>query len=354
MQPPDTFVITGGCGFIGSHLAAELANRRPDAHLLIFDDVRSGTFANLTTAFRLAGVAPFAGSVSAQGVEDVHWRGLIEAIRPAAIFHLAAITDTTVDDEAEMLRINTEPSLEILDACVEGDTPLVYASSAATYGTPPHAARREAFAEDAAGDPSNIYGFSKWLVEAAHRRIDEQRSRQGLPPARVVGLRFFNVFGPGETAKGRMASMAHQIATAMVEGKPPRIFKMGEQARDQVPVGDVVDGCLAAAGVTREPGGSDRAVTPGIYNMGSGRATTFNELVDAIRDALAITEAERPTDYFEMPAHIARFYQDFTLADMTEAARGLGFQPSRDPLDEIAALARYIASEREQSAEAAV
>jgi ADP-L-glycero-D-manno-heptose 6-epimerase len=101
-------------------------------------------------------------------------------------------------------------------------------------------------------------------------------------------------------------------------------------------VDDVVDCTLAAAGLGK------RAPRPGVYNLGSGVATSFNQIADAIRAALGLSDQERPTDYFDMPPDIRRFYQDYTCADMTETARGLGWKPKHDPVQAMGAYAKFL------------
>lgn len=341
-----TFLITGGAGFIGSNLAAEIARRFVDASVIVFDDFRTGTFRNLTRVHARSGLPPFAGTVVPEGVETVDWHDVLAETAPRAVFHLGAITDTTISDEAEMLAVNTEPFARMLDAALTFDVPLVYASSAATYGSPPAGDENLPFTEEMAGEPNNIYGFSKWLMECEHRRVQQQRVANGDMPGWVVGLRFFNVFGPGEDSKSHMASMVHQIAAQMLEGKRPRVFADGTQARDQVPVEDVVSCLLAAAGFG-EHASKRSAVVPGIYNLGSGRATSFNDIIATLREALGISEADLPTDYFDMPAHIRRFYQDFTQADMTATTKALHWSPAHPPSDAIARLGRLLRDQRE-------
>ena len=156
-----------------------------------------------------------------------------------------------------------------------------------------------------------MYGFSKWLMENLHHDALVR-----WPAAQIVGLRYFNVFGPGEQHKGKMASMVRQLAQQMLAGKSPRIFHDGEQARDQVYVRDVVDATIAAA---------DDGASSGIYNVGAGKATSFNRIIAALEQVLA-TGLE--TDYFDNPYP---FYQDYTCADLTETARGLGWSPRYEP-----------------------
>lgn len=331
-----SYIVTGGAGFVGSNLAAELSRRDAGSHVVVVDSFLSGSTANLVESHTRAGVGEFRGSIVPEDVGDLDWAEMLDRQRPSAVFHLAAITDTTVMDERRMISRNLAAfsagsDSSMLALCASRGVPLVYASSAATYGSPACAARREAIPESAAGRPNNVYGFSKWLMEQEHARLAAR-----LPKAQVVGLRYFNVFGPGESRKGKMASMAYQLAVQMLDGKRPRLFADGSQARDQVYVDDVVDCTLHASGLF---GGRPR---PGVYNLGSGVATTFNEVVEGVRDGLGIAPASLPTDYFDMPASIRAFYQDYTRADMSRTAGELGWTPKHRPADAIRSYARYL------------
>ncbi|MGP1272474.1 MAG: NAD-dependent epimerase/dehydratase family protein [Phycisphaerales bacterium] len=332
------YVVTGGCGFIGSTLAATLQRERPGCHVIVLDSFRTGSFAVLSAACRRIADQPFAGEVLPESVADFDWQAFILERRPAVIFHLGAITDTTVDDEAEMIRENAgEAWRYLLDSAIESGTPLVYASSAATYGTPPAARARTPFPEPQAGHPENVYGFSKWLMETAHRRAVVDASAAGASEPWVVGLRYFNVFGPGESVKGTMASMPFQLTHQILSGRRPRLFADGSQSRDQVPVEDIVGLTLAAGGI----GGRERP-RPGVYNAGSGRSTSFEEVASAVRRGLGVDDREFATEFFEMPASIARFYQSYTQADMSRAADGLGYTPRLDPIAAIERYARWL------------
>jgi ADP-L-glycero-D-manno-heptose 6-epimerase len=339
-----SYIVTGGAGFVGSNLAATLQAR--GAHVVIVDNFRSGSFANIVEACERHGTEEFHGEVIAASSREIDLDALLHRLEPGAVFHLGAITDTTVMDEREMVRENSQGFAEMIAACARRAVPLVYASSAATYGTPPQTRDRVPFPESAAGKPNNVYGFSKWLMECQHRRAAEVARAEGKPEPWVVGLRYFNVFGPGERAKGKMASMPYQLAVQMIRGDRPRLFRQGEHARDQVSVDDVVSCTLAGAGIANGtglvPGGAKARVTPGVYNLGSGVATSFNEIVEALRSALGISERERPTDYFDMPPAIRAFYQDYTCADMSATHRGLGWRPERTPMDAIAAYGAYL------------
>lgn len=334
MPRNSTYIVTGGAGFVGSNLAATLQSTF-GGHVVVVDDCRSGSFANIVEACDRRGES-FRGEFVATGVEGLDWQAMLKATRAQAVFHLGAITDTTVMNEREMLRVNAESFPAIAESCAAANTPLVYASSAATYGSPEEGRRRVPFPEASAGKPNNVYGFSKWLMECTHARISASTKRTPW----IVGLRYFNVFGPGESRKGKMASMVYQIATQMLAGKHPRIFTDGEQARDQVSVEDVVACTLAGAGLSLNV---KKKPTPGVYNLGSGVTTSFNQIIAAVREGLGISGSDRPTEYFPMPPEIRAFYQDYTCADMSLTAKGLGFTPQHPPQQAMVKYARWLA-----------
>lgn len=331
---PPAYIVTGGAGFIGANLVAKLLANEPEAMIYVVDDFRTGSYANIVEACERAGVGAFMGSVISDSVGELNWQPALLGIEPKAVFHLAAITDTLEFDEQKMLRANTEPFADILESCVECDVPLVYASSAATYGSPAIADEKQPFPLDAAGVPNNVYGFSKWLMDVEVMRFFKSRERERLALPHVVGLRFFNVFGPGEGRKGKMASMVYHLTNQMLDTGSARLFKMGEHERDQVYVDDVV-GCLIAA--------SDAKAKPGIYNLGSGQTTSFNDIVDAINDALGLNVSP---EYFDMPEAMVSTYQHYTCADMSETKSGLNWSPAWSPIDAMIRYARQIANER--------
>jgi ADP-L-glycero-D-manno-heptose 6-epimerase len=335
---PSTYIVTGGAGFIGANLVATLLTNEPDALIYVVDDFRTGSYANIVECCKRAEVGPFTGTVLADSVGELNWQPALLGLKPKAVFHLAAITDTLEFDEQKMLRANTEPFSDILEACIECDVPLVYASSAATYGSPKAADDRIPFPIDAAGEPNNVYGFSKWLMDVEVMRFFEQRQRANEPLPHVVGLRYFNVFGPGEARKGKMASMVLHLTNQIIDGNRPRLFKMGEHERDQVFVEDVVSCTIA---------GAKAGVTPGIYNLGSGQTTSFNDIVDAINEALG-TGIE--PEYFEMPEEMVPTYQHYTCADMSKTKEGLNWSPGWSPIDAMIRYARQIAADRTGSA----
>jgi ADP-L-glycero-D-manno-heptose 6-epimerase len=291
-------LITGGAGFIGSNLALELERRYPDIRVTIIDDFRSGEFSNLIG---------FRGDLVAQDLASLDLLGRFQPDEFQVIFHLASITDTTVTDARQMIWSNVEGFRRVAEFARRSGTPLIYASSAAVYGV----CRSGRMREDRSVRPANVYGFSKTLLENLARRFDDASG--GF---RIVGLRYFNVYGLGEAHKGIAASMIYQLAEQIRAGKRPRIFKYGEQARDFVYVKDVVEATLLAA----EAGSS------GVYNVGSGRATSFNEVIALLNRALG---TDHDPDYFDNPYP---FYQPHTEADVTRAGAELGYTPQY-PID---------------------
>ncbi len=336
-QSPPAYIVTGGAGFIGSNLCAELIRREPAARVVVVDDCSSGSFENLMLAHERAGIAPFSGEFHAIASFEADWAWLIGDVRPSAIFHLGAQTDTTIADERAMIERNVTGFSDLLEITHAAGVPMMYASSAATYGSPGIALDRKPFEEHHAGRPNNVYGFSKWLMECEHRRFAQRVMTEAGTTPRVVGLRYFNVFGPGEGFKGKMASMVYQLASRLLEGERPRLFRDGEQARDQVFVDDVVTCSLAAVGI-----GTGQTPVPGVYNCGSGVATSFNTIAQTLRHALGIAAGSQEIEYFDMPESVRAFYQDFTQADLTQTTTALGWSPATSPQAGIAAYARWL------------
>ncbi|HOW58248.1 MAG TPA: ADP-glyceromanno-heptose 6-epimerase [Candidatus Omnitrophota bacterium] len=281
-------LVTGGSGFIGSNLALELQLRFPEATITILEDFRSSCFKNLLG---------FKGDILAYDCADKSWLSWAKAQKLDIIYHMASITDTTVLDEKKMMHDNVEGFRNILDLAVEKKAIVVYASSAATYGSMDRPIK-----ESDAGHPNNIYGYSKWIMDQLARTYNHK--------IKVVGLRFFNVFGPREYYKGHASSMIYQLALQMMTGKRPRIFKWGEQKRDHIYVKDVVTATLMA----------HQAKANTVLNLGTGQATSFNEIVDALNEALG---TNLKPDFFDNPYS---FYQNFTQADMSYHEQMTGFR----------------------------
>lgn len=297
-------LVTGGAGFIGSNLTLTLQEKYPDAEITVVDDFRSGDFKNLRG---------FRGDFVAADVSRLDWQKQFKDTSFDAIFHEASITDTTVHDQMLQSHDNIEGFRRLLEFAEPTHTPIVYASSAATYGivqdVGPIAVDREAA-------PANIYAFSKVQLDNLARRCAKKN-----PAWRIVGLRYFNVYGPREPHKKAAASMIYQLYTQMKAGKRPRVFKAGEHKRDFVYVKDVVALTMHALTAPRS----------GVWNSGSGHAVSFNEVIAELNRALG-TKLE--PDYFENP--YGSFYQPHTEADMTKTKAELNFTPRWAPREGIA------------------
>ena len=280
------FLVTGASGFIGSNLALELQKKCSVVGLC---KMAPGTMDNL---------GAFKGEFVKGDIRDFNYNALGKF---DGIFHQAAITDTTVMDAQLMRSTNVEAFGKILDFALKtGCKKVVYASSAATYGK-----GKVPMKETDTPTPANIYGESKVEMEQVAARFVKEH-----PGMSVVGLRYFNVYGPNEVHKDKAASMVYQLYQQIASGRPPRVFKWGGQFRDFIYVKDVVLANLRAY----EYKGS------GVFNVGTGVPTSFNQVIEVLNSALG---ASRPTEYFDNPYS---FYQDQTQADTEHAEKEMGFK----------------------------
>jgi ADP-L-glycero-D-manno-heptose 6-epimerase len=296
-----SILVTGGAGFIGSNLALRLQELYPEARIVVVDDFRSGDFRNLRG---------FRGDFVAADVSRLDWNAQFKERTFDAIFHEASITDTTVHDQFLQVHDNVEGFRRLLQFASAEQTPVVYASSAATYGIGSGAMR-----ENQPPAPANVYAFSKVQLDNLARECAQRQSSW-----KIVGLRYFNVYGPREAHKKTAASMIYQLYLQMKAGKRPRVFKFGEQKRDFIYVKDVVKMTIAALGAPKS----------GVYNCGSGEPFSFNGVVAELNRSLG-TNLE--PDYFDNPYS---FYQPHTEADLTAAQNDLKYSPDYPPAKGIA------------------
>jgi ADP-L-glycero-D-manno-heptose 6-epimerase len=302
------YVVTGAAGFIGSRIV-EALNRAGVTDIVAVDNLsRSAKVANLT---RLE-IADFLDKGEFLQRLD-SFDGAIEAL-----LHQGACSDTMEQDGRYMMENNYRYSKTLLDWCQEAEVPLLYASSGSVYG-----ASAEFREERACERPLNVYGYSKFLFD--------QLVRRALPgtSAQVAGFRYFNVYGPNEAHKGRMASVAFHAYNQLAATGKVQLFEgsagygNGEQRRDFVHVDDVVDVNLWFL---------EHREVSGIFNCGTGRAQTFNQLAAATINAVQGTDqtarelAQRGfIEYIPFPQGLKERYQSFTEADLSRL-RAAGYR----------------------------
>ena len=323
-------LVTGGAGFIGSNLVAALCAR--GLEVMVCDRLRDGG--------KWRNLAPH-GIAGLLHPDDLD-RWLADAASVEAVLHLGAVSATTVRDGDLVAASNLGLTLRLWDWCATRQVPFLYASSAATYGDgglgfdddhdPAALARLR---------PLNLYGWSK---HATDRRIVDLVARGRPRPPRWAGLKFFNVYGPGEAHKGRMASVVRHKFDQVARGEAPTLFASdvpgladGEQKRDFVHVDDCVAALLH---LLDRPGD-----VAGIYNCGTGTARSFRDLALAVCTA---TGAPPDIRYVPMPADLAGRYQSYTRARMNRL-RALGFD--RPPTTLEAGVAAYVRQLRAETGE---
>jgi ADP-L-glycero-D-manno-heptose 6-epimerase len=292
-------IVTGGAGFIGSNLVKAL-NLRGYDDILVVDNLSDGLkYKNLVDCQ----IADFIDkTVFLQQLQQ----GLFKAGTFQAIFHQGACSSTTEWDGRYMMENNYGYSKILLHYCQQYAIPFIYASSAAVYGADTTSKEQLAFES-----PLNVYGYSKFQFDQYCRRLWPTFTTQ------VVGLRYFNVYGPREAHKGSMASVAYHLHNQLKVADTVRLFEgsdgyaNGEQRRDFVYVGDVVD---VNAWFLDNPHVS------GIYNVGTGRSQTFNDVANAV----IAHHGRGSIEYIPFPGHLKGCYQSFTQANL-DALRAAGY-----------------------------
>jgi ADP-L-glycero-D-manno-heptose 6-epimerase len=301
-------IVTGGAGFIGSNLVKGL-NAEGRTDILVVDNLTNGVkFRNL---------------VDCEVLDYLDKEDFLEQIRQEVefqspidvVFHCGACTTTTEWDGRYMMRNNYSYSKELLEYCVARAIPFLYASSAAVYG------RGAVFCEGREYEaPLNVYGYSKFLFDHYVRhRLPEIQSQ-------VVGLRYFNVYGPREQHKEAMASVAYHLNRQLITEGKLRLFAGsdgyadGEQRRDFVYVADVV---AVNLWFMKHPNPS------GIFNVGTGRSQSFNDLAQAV----LAWHGRGTIAYIPFPEHLRDCYQSFTEADLS-ALREVGYRGRFRPVEE--------------------
>ena len=302
------FVVTGGAGFIGSNLVRALAERGHD-EIVVVDDLEDGhKFVNIAD-LPIADYLDKDDFLERLASDRRFGKGL------DAIFHEGACSATTEWDGRYMMKNNYGYSQVLLHHCLERAVPYIYASSAAVYG-----GSAQFIEEPRFEGPLNVYGYSKLQFDRYVRRVAPN------PSSQVVGLRYFNVYGPREQHKGSMASVAFHFNNQVLADGEARLFEGsdgygdGEQLRDFVYIDDVCDVNLWFL---------DNPEVSGIFNAGTGRAQSFNDVAKAV----IAWHGKGKIRYIPFPDHLKGAYQSYTQADLTQL-RACGCDVAFRPVEE--------------------
>lgn len=303
-----TYIVTGAAGFIGANIVQAL-NLRGIKNVIAVDELKPAD------KYRNLADLEISDYLDKSEFIEAFAKGKFGKVE--AIFHEGACSDTMETDGQYMMANNYRYSLDLLDICTAQRVPFLYASSAATYGG------SDVFKENREFEkPLNVYGYSKFLFDQVVRQrlADEQTSAQ------VVGFRYFNVYGPRESHKGRMASVAYHHYHQFLEAGAVKLFgeyggyAEGEQKRDFVSVEDVVKVNLFF---------QEHPEKSGIFNLGTGRAQPFNDVAKSVINSLRTHKGEkelslhelvdeRLIEYVAFPDALRGKYQSFTQADLTQ------------------------------------
>ncbi len=321
------YVVTGAAGFIGSKIV-EALNSAGVTNIVAVDNLKQSDKVRNLARLDIADYLDQDDFIERLDSFD----GAV-----AAVLHQGACSDTMEADGRYMMENNYRYSKQILDWCQDDEVPLLYASSASVYGSGPQ------FREERAAErPLNVYGYSKFLFDQLVRRTLPAKTAQ------IAGFRYFNVYGPNEAHKGRMASVAYHAYHQLLSAGKVKLFVgsggygNGEQRRDFVHVDDVVDVNLWFL---------EHRELSGIFNCGTGRAQTFNQLAAAVINSVQGTQlplgelvAGGLIEYIPFPEALKGKYQSFTEADLTRL-RAAGYPRDFMTVEEgVAAYARELAA----------
>ena len=307
-------LITGGAGFIGSNLVFYLQNNYPDARIVVFDCFRSGERlenGNLKSFGHYKNLLGFQGEIICGNLNNDADMAKLAGYNFDYIFHQAAISDTRAYNEELIMQTNVNSFYALLQLALNKGAKVVYASSACTYGRSP--------SPQTVGKehPECPYGFSKYAMDqVAYRWIKDHEDMH------IVGLRYFDVYGPREFHKGSTSSMVVQLGHQLLSGKAPRLFDDSDQIyRDFVYIEDVIQAIMLSASTRNN----------GVYNVGYGHSRTFQDIADILQREL---DTKFETEYFVNPYDR---YQMHTQAKLDDTIEKLGYSPTFSLEDGICA-----------------
>lgn len=310
-----TILITGGAGFIGSNLAFYFQENFPRSNIIVFDLFRSDKTlnnGNLKSFGHYKNLLGFGGTVISGDINDKQALKLLEDdYKFDYIFHQAAISDTTADEQDLMIKTNVNAYEELLKIAIKHNANMIYASSAATYG--------DAQSPQTVGceNPGNVYGFSKLMMDNITYKYLKSS------PISIVGLRYFNVYGPREFFKNKTASTVVQFGHQILKGNTPKLFEGSDRIlRDFVYIEDIIQANILAC----SPKSS------GVYNVGTGKARSFQDIADILQKELG---TDYGTEYIPNP--FVGQYQFHTEANIQDTKENLGYEPRFEMEDGIKA-----------------
>ncbi len=310
-----TVLITGAAGFIGSNLCFYFQDNYPDCKIIALDCFRSGeTFSNgnLKSFGHFKNLLGFNGIVISGDINDNKLlKSLEKNYQFNYIFHQAAISDTTALEQDIMLKTNVNAYESLLKIALKHKANMIYASSAATYGD---SDRFEVGYEK----PNNVYGFSKVMID----NITYEYLKKDLDIS-IVGLKYFNVYGPREFYKNKTASMVVQFGHQILKGLTPKLFEGSDKIlRDFIYIEDVIQANIKACNPKKS----------GVYNVGTGNARSFEDIVNILQKELQIDNGK---EYIPNP-YVGQ-YQFFTQANIETTKENLGYEPKFSMEDGIKA-----------------
>lgn len=309
-----TILITGAAGFIGSNLCFYFQNNFPDSNIVALDCFRSGetlSNGNLKSFGHYKNLLGFKGIVISGDITDKKLlKELDTNYKFDFIFHEAAISDTTASEQDLMIKTNVNAYEDLLKIAINHGANMIYASSAATYGDAP--------SPQTVGDenPGNVYGFSKLMMD----NITYEYLKKDLNIS-IVGLRYFNVYGPREYYKNKTASTVVQFGHQILSGKTPRLFEGSDKIlRDFIYIEDIIQANIKAATPNKS----------GVYNVGTGKARSFQDIADILQKELGTNLG---TEYIPNP--FVGQYQFHTEANIEDTKKYLDYAPNYEMEDGI-------------------